>query len=64
MSSNDVEYYRQRATTEREMALRSDRRDVAAIHLELARLYDALVAHEELRPTLSVPAFNRRSVLG
>lgn len=61
MSSYDAEYYRQRASTEREMALRSDRRNVAAIHEELARLYDALVNEPAIRPTLSVPGFTRRS---
>ena len=35
MSSNDAEYYRQRAVDERAKALKSDRRDVAAIHEEL-----------------------------
>lgn len=51
--SADTSYYRQRAVTERAMALRSDRKDVREIHLELARLYDALVDQEELR---EVPA--------
>ena len=50
MSSNDTEYYRQRAVDERAMALKSDRRDVAAIHEELARQYQALVDRAELRP--------------
>ena len=61
MSSYDTAYYRQRAIAEREMALRSDRQGVAAIHEELARLYDALVEQEELRPTLSIPALTRRT---
>lgn len=51
MSQNDVDYYRGRATEERERALVTDRRDVAAIHLELARLYDALVDVPAIRPT-------------
>lgn len=55
MSSNDTEYYHQRAIDERAMALRSDRREVAAIHEELARQYQALVDKAELRPTLSIP---------
>ena len=50
MSTSDTEYYRRRATTERELALKAERRDVAEIHLELARLYQALVDEEELRP--------------
>ena len=34
---------------ERALALRSYRREVREIHLELASLYDALVEQEELR---------------
>jgi hypothetical protein len=59
MSTNDTEYYRQRAADERELALKSDRYDVAAIHEELARQYQALVDRAELRPTLSI-AFPQR----
>ena len=51
MSSHDVEYYRQRAVDERAMALKAERRNVAAIHEELARQYQALVDQAELRPT-------------
>ena len=50
MSSEDTEYYRQRAADERAMALKAERRDVAAIHEELARQYQALVDDTELRP--------------
>jgi hypothetical protein len=59
LSSVDVEYYRQRAAAERELARASDRANVAEIHEELARLYDALVDQESLRPTLRIPAFTR-----
>ena len=59
LSSGDVEYYRQRAAAERELAKASDRANVAEIHEELARLYDALVEQEGLRPTLRIPAFTR-----
>ena len=59
MASDDVDYYRARATEEREHALAADRQDVAAIHLELAQLYDALVTEPQLRPTLHL--FDRRS---
>lgn len=52
MSSNDIDYYRQRAVDERALALKSDRSDVAAIHEELARQYQALVDQEELRPAI------------
>ena len=54
MSSNDTEYYRQRAVDERAMALQSERYDVAVIHEELARQYQALVDRAELRPTLGI----------
>ena len=58
-SDKDIAYYRQRAIAERVNARNADRAEIAEIHEELARLYDALVEHSELRPTLSVPAFNR-----
>lgn len=59
MSYNDTEYYRQRAVDERANALRSERRDVAAIHEELARQYQALVDKAELRPTVRVIVADR-----
>ena len=49
MSHEDISYYRQRAIDERANALKAERRDVAEIHLELARLYQALVDQEDLR---------------
>ena len=52
MPSNDANYYRQRAIKEQEMALESDRKNVAAIHEELAKQYQALVDQAELRPKL------------
>ena len=54
MSTSDIEYFRHRATVERALAEAADRADVAAIHEELARGYEALVQHEGLRPTLSI----------
>jgi hypothetical protein len=54
MTPNDVDYYRARAIEERENALAADRQNVAAIHLELARLYDALVNEPAIRPTLRI----------
>jgi hypothetical protein len=54
MSPDDVNYYRERAIQSREAALKADSQDVAAIHEELARLYDALLAQPELRPKLSI----------
>lgn len=52
MSINSTAYYRERAATERELALKAERADVAAIHEELARQYQALVDNEVLRPSL------------
>lgn len=46
---SDTSYYRQRAVTERALALKSEREEVREIHLELARLYEALVEQKELR---------------
>ena len=54
MSSDDLNYYRRRAITERVNAKLASRADVAEIHEELARLYDALIEHETLRPVLSI----------
>ena len=56
----DVEYYRQRASAEREMANDAERANVAAIHAELARQYEALVNRAEFRPTLRI-AFSQVS---
>ena len=61
MPSNDAEYYRQRAIKEREMALKSDHKNVAAIHEELAKLYQALVDQAELQPTLRTAVPTRLS---
>ncbi len=48
--SDDTEYYRQRANAERALAQEAAKANVAAIHEELARMYDALVDHPELQP--------------
>jgi hypothetical protein len=50
----DVDYYRRRASAERSLAQDAKRADVAAIHEELARQYEALVNRAELRPTLRI----------
>ena len=52
MLHSDLEYYRQRAAAERELAQAAERADVAAIHEELARQYEALAEHPELRVTV------------
>lgn len=49
MSSEDIEYYRERAKQEREAAADASQLNVAAIHEELARLYEALAEQPELR---------------
>lgn len=54
MSDADLAYYRARATEERKHALASHRKNVAEVHLELARLYDALVNEPEIRPTQKI----------
>ena len=59
MSANDTDYYRQRAVEERALALMSENYNVALIHEELARQYQALVDRAELRPTLGI-AFGQR----
>ena len=64
MSADDTSYYRQRAVTERAMALASERQDVREIHEELARQYEALVNQVELRTTMriTVPAEAKSAV--
>lgn len=52
--SYDAAYYRHRANTERVLALKSERQNVAEIHAELARLYGALSNQEKLRPPPSL----------
>ena len=42
MGLDDTSYYRQRAVTERALALSAECSDVREIHEELARLYEAL----------------------
>jgi hypothetical protein len=54
MNGEDAAYYNERAAAERRLAAMSENEEVAAIHEELARQYDALVAQAELRPTLRI----------
>ena len=61
MFLNDTEYYRRRAVDERAMALKAERHDVAAIHQELARQYQALVDRAELRPKVGISVSHRLS---
>jgi hypothetical protein len=53
MSSNDLEYYLRRARDEHQRASECHRANIAEIHEELARLYEALIEHAELRPVPS-----------
>ncbi|MEO7635987.1 MAG: hypothetical protein ABIS38_10125 [Sphingomicrobium sp.] len=61
MSIDDTEYYRQRAIAELALALASERQDVAAIHEELARQYQALAGQKSLRPTLRIVTPSRKT---
>jgi hypothetical protein len=54
MQGRDVAYYKERAAAERKLAAASENEDVAAIHEELARQYEALVEQADLRPTLRI----------
>jgi len=54
MSQDHTSYYRQRAVTQRAMALAAERQNVREIHEELARNYEALAESAELRPTLRI----------
>ncbi len=54
MDDNDLAYYKKRAATERALAAASENKDVAAIHEELARQYEALAERADLRPTLRI----------
>jgi hypothetical protein len=54
MPSQDEDYYRGRAIEERIAAEDASKAQVAQIHEELARLYQALADHPELRPPRKV----------
>ena len=62
MSDADIAYYRARAIKEREHALASHRQNVAEVHLELARLYDALVSEPAIRPMDGLSNSRRRQL--
>lgn len=47
MSSEDLEYFRERAVVERQLAKAAKSEKVRRIHEELARGYDQLVKQEE-----------------
>ncbi len=50
MSKDDVDYFRQRAADERELALSSESPEAGAIHEELARLYDVQAENALMHP--------------
>ena len=53
MSWNDIEYFLERAISEREMAKAAKHPNAVAVHEELSQRYDALVK-ALTRPTLRV----------
>lgn len=55
MSSNDTEYFLERAITEREMAKAAKHPNAVAAHEEMSQQYDALVKLR-MRPTLHIAA--------
>jgi hypothetical protein len=61
MQGTDIAYYKERAAAERRLAAASENADVAAIHEELARQYEALVEQADLRPTLRIVVPTERS---
>ena len=50
MSLEDVDYYRRRAREERAIAEAAANPEIAKVHLDLAKGYEALVEHAELLP--------------
>jgi len=52
MLRSDADYFRQRATAEREMARNAANPEIAAIHEELAREYDSLADPPDARGRL------------
>jgi len=58
MTTADISYYRERAAEKRRLAESAGCEEVAAIHAELARLYEALVEQHDLRPAFR---FQQRS---
>ena len=52
----DIEYYKVRAAAERAMAAATNRKNVAAVHEDLARLYQGLAEKAESGPTLRIVA--------
>jgi hypothetical protein len=64
VSEADVAYYRRRASDERHRAREASRANVAAIHEELAKQYEALIEHAELRCAGAARPSLGRSMIG
>ena len=47
--TDDIEYYRERALIESRRAAEAENADVAEVHAELARMFEALADQPELR---------------
>jgi hypothetical protein len=62
MTPNAVEYYRQCARVERTRALETTIQRAAAIHLEVADLYDQLIRLYALETPLHIMSGTRRAV--
>jgi hypothetical protein len=54
MTSDDLNYFRERAAVERAMARAAADSAAAAVHDELARGYEVLVRREEMRLTVRI----------
>ena len=52
MLQDDDRYYEERVAAERELAKSAPNSEIAGIHEELARQYEALIQHPELRGIL------------
>jgi len=50
MSLDNVDYYRRRAREERAIAEAATNPEIAKVHLDLAKGYEALVEHASLLP--------------
>ena len=56
MTSADMDYYQRRVAQEREAACDAGKQHIADIHFELARAYEALLEHSEVRAGLRLVA--------
>ena len=61
MTPRDVEYYSERIREERARAREAGRADVAAVHEELARLYEVLIGSNDSAPVLRLVSSSQRA---